>query len=161
MGWALTSQTTQSSVCSLASYKDGALGITTSLFLTKVHITHFSHYSFRCTARSTRLDQDEPRQRTKNHTNVLLEELELGTLWTEYGLVGDVIVSFPMIVSPIFPTLLHVCNEYFILTRAGLGNQSVFHARAATITSDHFPWVLALVLFWPSSRTLTRSTALC
>lgn len=44
-------------------------------------------------ARATSLDEDVPRPRTKDHTNTLNEELELGTQWAEYGLVGDIIVS--------------------------------------------------------------------
>jgi hypothetical protein len=30
--------------------------------------------------------------RSSGHTGVLVEELELGVLWDEYGLVGDIIV---------------------------------------------------------------------
>lgn len=30
--------------------------------------------------------------RSQEHTNTLVEKLELGTLWDEYGLVGDIVV---------------------------------------------------------------------
>lgn len=45
-------------------------------------------------AKATNLDGDPPRPRTKDHSNTLVEVLELGTVWIEYGLVGDIIVSF-------------------------------------------------------------------
>jgi hypothetical protein len=31
--------------------------------------------------------------RTRDHTELLATELELGTLWDEYGLVGDIVVN--------------------------------------------------------------------
>jgi hypothetical protein len=31
-------------------------------------------------------------RRSQPHTELLVEEFELGTLWDEYGLVGDIIV---------------------------------------------------------------------
>ena len=47
----------------------------------------------RCTARSNNLDSDpHALLRSREHTNTLVEVLELGTLWDEYGLVGDVVV---------------------------------------------------------------------
>ena len=47
----------------------------------------------RCMARANHLDDDIPRSRTREHTNLLVEELELGVLWDEYGIVGDIVVS--------------------------------------------------------------------
>jgi hypothetical protein len=32
-------------------------------------------------------------RRSREHTELLVTELELGILWDEYGLVGDIIVS--------------------------------------------------------------------
>ena len=32
-------------------------------------------------------------RRSREHTEILVEAFELGVLWDEYGLVGDVIVS--------------------------------------------------------------------
>ncbi len=46
---------------------------------------------FRCTANRTDLDGEGGR-RSREHTELLVNEFELGTLWDEYGLVGDIIV---------------------------------------------------------------------
>ena len=48
-------------------------------------------------ARADNLDNDLPRTRTREHTNTLVEELELGVLWDEYGLVGDIVVRILLI----------------------------------------------------------------
>jgi hypothetical protein len=45
----------------------------------------------RCTAKRTDLDGGGGR-RSREHTELLVNEFELGTLWDEYGLVGDIIV---------------------------------------------------------------------
>ena len=34
-------------------------------------------------------------RRSQAHTELLVEGFELGVLWDEYGLVGDVVVSIP------------------------------------------------------------------
>ena len=47
----------------------------------------------RCLAPRADLDCRRYPWRCKRHTTVLLEELQLGELWDEYGLVGDVVVS--------------------------------------------------------------------
>jgi hypothetical protein len=47
----------------------------------------------RCTADKSDLNGTGGR-RSRDHTELLVTELELGTLWDEYGLVGDIIVSF-------------------------------------------------------------------
>ncbi len=38
------------------------------------------------------LDSGQFVRRSQPHTELLVEEFELGTLWDEYGLVGDIIV---------------------------------------------------------------------
>jgi hypothetical protein len=48
---------------------------------------------FRCTAPANGLDDEKCGRRSRDHTDVLVETFELGVLWDEYGLVGDVIVS--------------------------------------------------------------------
>ncbi|KAH9023764.1 hypothetical protein EDB85DRAFT_1870528, partial [Lactarius pseudohatsudake] len=54
----------------------------------------------RCTAPANDLDsgqqtleptQRKPVQRSQAHTEILVEEFELGVLWDEYGLVGDIV----------------------------------------------------------------------
>lgn len=50
----------------------------------------FSLY-YRCTARKDDLDGGGG-HRSREHTELLVSEFELGTLWDEYGLVGDIIV---------------------------------------------------------------------
>jgi len=53
----------------------------------------------RCTAKRTDLDGEAGR-RSHDHTELLVNTFELGTLWDEYGLVGDVVVCFiPLFIS--------------------------------------------------------------
>ncbi|KAI0245225.1 hypothetical protein BJV78DRAFT_1277481 [Lactifluus subvellereus] len=65
----------------------------------------------RCTAKQTDLDGGGGR-RSREHTELLVSGFELGTLWVEYGLVGDVIPftnDFPRadIHELITPDILH------------------------------------------------------
>ena len=46
----------------------------------------------RCTAPPQDLDGEGYVPRHHMHTEILVEELELGVLWDEYGLVGDLVV---------------------------------------------------------------------
>lgn len=48
-------------------------------------------FCVRCTAKHNDLD-GESTLRTRQHSDAIVEELELGTLWYEYGLVGDIVV---------------------------------------------------------------------
>ena len=58
-------------------------------------ITHAHTYGCtRCTAPSQDLDGHQHIRRSRAHTDMLGEEFELGVLWDEYGIVGDVIVIF-------------------------------------------------------------------
>jgi len=45
----------------------------------------------RCTSPPHDFDGDYV-QRSREHTELLVKELELGVLWDEYGLVGDLVV---------------------------------------------------------------------
>ncbi|KAG1844764.1 hypothetical protein C8R48DRAFT_750825 [Suillus tomentosus] len=45
----------------------------------------------KCTAPADSLDEGTYGRRSRNHTEVLVEEFELGVLWDEYGLVGDIV----------------------------------------------------------------------
>ncbi|KAG2116986.1 uncharacterized protein F5147DRAFT_742855 [Suillus discolor] len=45
----------------------------------------------KCTAPADGLDEGTYGRRSRNHTKVLVEEFELGVLWDEYGLVGDIV----------------------------------------------------------------------
>ena len=47
----------------------------------------------RCDASNLDLDARASR-RSRRMTNALVEQLDLGTLWDDYGIVGDIIVSF-------------------------------------------------------------------
>lgn len=47
--------------------------------------------NYSCTAHRQNLDGDGG-PRSREHTEDLVEEIELGTLWKEYGLVGDIVV---------------------------------------------------------------------
>ena len=60
--------------------------------------------SFRCTSPANDLDHSGHHvRRSQAHTELLVEEFELGTLWDEYGLVGDIVVrsSMPLIFNAI------------------------------------------------------------
>jgi hypothetical protein len=52
-------------------------------------------------AHANHLDNDVPRSRTREHSNTIVEELELGVLWDEYGLVGDIVVRMHIVFSSI------------------------------------------------------------
>ena len=54
-------------------------------------------------ARNKNLDADAL-YHCQEHTNLLMEDVNLGVLWDEYGIIGDLIVS-PFII---------VGNDYFI-----------------------------------------------
>ncbi|OJA20004.1 hypothetical protein AZE42_13769, partial [Rhizopogon vesiculosus] len=45
----------------------------------------------KCLAPSNDLDGESHVPRSREHTNALVEMLELGVLWDEYGLVGDIV----------------------------------------------------------------------
>lgn len=50
-------------------------------------------YLSRCTAPADGLDDEKCGRHFHEHTDLLVEEFELGALWDEYGIVGDVVVS--------------------------------------------------------------------
>ena len=51
-------------------------------------------FQVRCTAPASNLDAspDQYVRRSQPHTELLVEAFELGKLWDDYGLVGDVVV---------------------------------------------------------------------
>jgi hypothetical protein len=49
---------------------------------------------FRCTAPANDLDSGQYVRRSQMHAELLVEEFELGMLWDEYGLVGDIVIHF-------------------------------------------------------------------
>jgi hypothetical protein len=49
---------------------------------------------YRCTAPAKDLDSGQHGRRSQAHAELLVEEFELGMLWDEYGLVGDIVVSY-------------------------------------------------------------------
>jgi len=52
--------------------------------------------SYRCTADKNNLDGGGGRH-CREHTELLVSEFELGPLWDEYGLVGDIVVHSNLI----------------------------------------------------------------
>jgi hypothetical protein len=60
----------------------------------------------RCTARADALDDEICGRRSQEHTEILVKEFELGILWDEYGLVGDIIV-FLLFLS-LYVALAHI-----------------------------------------------------
>ena len=71
-----------------ALFKAGALG--------KISTIAHPHTQdcTRCTASSKDLDGGQSIRRSSTHTDMLGKEFELGVLWDEYGIVGDIIVNF-------------------------------------------------------------------
>ncbi|KAG2048436.1 hypothetical protein BDR06DRAFT_1072550 [Suillus hirtellus] len=59
----------------------------------------------KCTAPADGLDNGTYGRHSRDHTKVLVEEFELGVLWDEYGLVGDIVVSD--IHKLLSPNILH------------------------------------------------------
>ena len=57
------------------------------------------NWSHSCTAKDLTVAGG---QRSHEHTEVLVSELELGVLWDEYGLVGDLVVCNHLI-GPFVP----------------------------------------------------------
>lgn len=55
----------------------------------------------RCTAQPHEFDNPGLR-RCQEHTEVLVEALELGELWDDYGLVGDIVVRISFYVFNLF-----------------------------------------------------------
>ena len=45
----------------------------------------------RCTSRPENLDEKSPR-RCREHWETIVDAFKLGTLWDEYGVVGDIVV---------------------------------------------------------------------
>lgn len=56
---------------------------------------------WRCTSPPGEFDSKEFVRRSREHTEVLVEELELGVLWETYGLVGDLVVSQIRVISSV------------------------------------------------------------
>ena len=52
----------------------------------------------RCTAPAVDLDSERHPPRSKEHTDLISVEFELGQLWDEYGIVGDVEVTTRLII---------------------------------------------------------------
>ena len=48
--------------------------------------------STRCTADKKNLDATRSMDRTRAHTEAVVEEFELGELWQRYGIIGDIVV---------------------------------------------------------------------
>ena len=72
-----------------ALFKAGVLGKTLVFAIEHTH----SYDYIRCTAPSQDLDGHQHLRWSHAHTEMLGEEFELGVLWDEYGIVGDVIVN--------------------------------------------------------------------
>ena len=73
------------------------IGVLSKCLFCIVEMPTHTHVS-RCTARVDGLDDEICGRRSREHTDMLVEAFELGVLWDEYGLVGDVIVSvFPVV----------------------------------------------------------------
>jgi hypothetical protein len=65
--------------------------------------------------------QGEGVRRCQEHTLALVEELELGVLWDEYGLVGDVVVGGLLLVSLLSFSVFLVFRFSFIAQPHAVG----------------------------------------
>src|ERR1700722_11763438 len=88
MGLDLTSQTILNKPSWPVSYKVGARSESSFYFCFLI-----MKCIIRCMASAKNLDGGYATRRCREHMDLLVEELELGILWDEYGLVGDIIVS--------------------------------------------------------------------
>lgn len=61
------------------------------------HIFSFIDHMDRCMVRNKDLDSDLI-YHCQDHANLLAEDIDLGILWDEYGIVSDLIVSYSFIV---------------------------------------------------------------
>ena len=63
------------------------------------YVFYFDDFMFlltnlsRCTAPADDRDSGQHVRRSQAHSELLVEEFELGMLWDEYGLVGNIVVS--------------------------------------------------------------------
>jgi len=92
-GWLRILLITRSRPYSRARYKAGVQS--QSIIIPSVCT---ANNRIRCTARSNKLDSDRHAVLcTREHTNILVDMLELGTLWESYGLVGNIVVRMVII----------------------------------------------------------------
>jgi hypothetical protein len=80
--------------------RTGTAGLHRARLVPKVRVTAthkirgtLTNKLFRCTAPAADLDSKRHVRRSQAHTELVVEAFELGVLWDEYGLVGDVVVS--------------------------------------------------------------------
>jgi hypothetical protein len=74
-------------------------------------VTHQLTCLSRCTAPAKGIDDAIYGYRSRGHTDVLVQEFELGVLWDEYGLVGDIIVR----ISPSRTSAHFVTTDNFFI----------------------------------------------
>ena len=72
----------------------------------------------RCLARVKDLDSDLSLPHSWEHSNMLVEMLELGVLWDEYGLVGNIVVCM------LFMSVCILLYTYLFVSHS----QMIFHA---------------------------------
>jgi hypothetical protein len=105
----------------------------------------------RCTAPADGLDEGTYGRRSRDHTEMLVEEFELGVLWDEYGLVGDVVVRT-------ISLLLHPFIVWDFILLSSIGN--VFRDSLIIVcTGNNYGFTAIYQLFSASRHTrapLTR-----
>jgi hypothetical protein len=70
-------------------------------------------FLFRCLAPSNDLDGESHVPRSREHTNALVEMLELGVLWDEYGLVGDMVVRIQAVAYLLYSPFFSLSQKTF------------------------------------------------
>jgi hypothetical protein len=137
MDWGHTLPITPSKLCLHALCKDGAHGAFRHIFI--IYCNTFIIRN-RCTARPEDLDGEGGR-RSHEHTDALLDLLDLKMLWDDYGIVGDIIVS-------------RIVNlETHMLTRTGSHSPLRPTFLVRTFMS-FYPWISFIRSLREHSRTI-------
>lgn len=71
----------------------------------------------RCTSRPEKLDERSPR-RCREHWETIVDAFKLGTLWDEYGVVGDIVVRLYFSLLFLFFFVFELRNGHNVLQSA-------------------------------------------
>jgi hypothetical protein len=97
---------------------------------------------FRCTMKLSN-PTSEGISRCRAHTDALVEELELGVLWDDYDVVGDVVVISSFSLSFWFLCFLINCTSSLL--------QMTFHV---PISTNYYHQIFSIKSLRESSRTI-------
>lgn len=147
---ALTLPTIRSKPCSRALFRDGVLGLSSSLLST---LPWIAHCSFRCTANPRHSFEGDSNIRCQKHTDFLVEHFGLGVLWDEYGIVGDVTVSFPCVRRDAFSVVwYYIIHSHLRITFPELIFTSSYHR----IYSIRWSKARLRIIWWLGCRSTLK-----